>query len=350
MPPALQGSTTPTVVTPASGISIIEKQPGAHDDVPVQQYPPPISLTYRGDGGSVNAIGGNNGGGGGYNLHGATGTPYVREWSSNRPKTIWGGRNPESYDRGLLSNGPKCITPILDPRPGASMRDVKIMTRTLFIGNLTNTTTTDMVRTAFASHARVRVCGATINAIKNTGFVKLYTREEAHAAKDAMNKFLIDGAPLTVGWGCGFGPREHFTYATGETAYPVTEMTDADRKAILGARFGGGCADGGYLIEEPDIQDPYEFSEGGNSGRGNFSRGGGASGRSGGSTSYRGHRGGGGGYDRDRYGRGDGRDRSRSRSRSRSPPRRGRGGSGGRDRYDDRDGRDRADKKRSRWA
>ncbi|KAI8609358.1 hypothetical protein BC830DRAFT_1044602, partial [Chytriomyces sp. MP71] len=102
-----------------------------------------------------------------------------------------------------------------------------------------------------------RVAGCNINPVKLSAFVKMYTREEAATAHRVMNHVPVDGALLRVSanmfWGCGFGPKEHFKYDTGETLFPIAEMSDADKKSIQEAKYGGGPIQGSVLVEEPDI-------------------------------------------------------------------------------------------------
>ncbi|KAJ3237348.1 hypothetical protein HDU81_009570 [Chytriomyces hyalinus] len=293
---------------------IVEKQNNSYGDASHQhqQYPPPVSLT----------------------------TTYVQHsWAPFRPKTIWGGRNPEKYIPELVAKGPSNFKPFQDPTAGGNANVLRILSRTLFVGGLRPETSVETLRAAFIQHANVRVAGANINPNKLTGFVKTYTREEAVQAREIMNQVPVDGTLLRVSWGCGFGPKEHFKYETGETAFPVAEMSEADKKAIGQARYGGGRPiQGGLIIEEPDIPDDvYESAGAGSAGFGSSGRG-----RGGGGF----HRGSRGGSDVDRrFGdrKGGRRSDDDEYDDRRSSSRRSDGDGG----YRERDDRE---KKRSRWG
>lgn len=58
-------------------------------------------------------------------------------------------------------------------------------------------------------------------------------------------------------WGVGFGPRDCSDYATGVSVIPIHKLTEADRKWILTAPYGGSGGrpiESGMSIEEPDIE------------------------------------------------------------------------------------------------
>lgn len=58
-------------------------------------------------------------------------------------------------------------------------------------------------------------------------------------------------------WGVGFGPRDCSDYQTGISVIPIGRLTDADRKWLLSAEFGGTGGkpiEGQMVVEEPDIE------------------------------------------------------------------------------------------------
>ncbi|RKO84489.1 hypothetical protein BDK51DRAFT_5186, partial [Blyttiomyces helicus] len=55
-----------------------------------------------------------------------------------------------------------------------------------------------------------------------------------------------------MGWGCGYGPKDYFDYQTGETLFPLANMSESDRRWISGSTRGGGPIEGGTVVEEPD--------------------------------------------------------------------------------------------------
>lgn len=58
-------------------------------------------------------------------------------------------------------------------------------------------------------------------------------------------------------WGVGFGPRDCSDYQTGISVIPIDRLTDADRKWMLTAEYGGSGGkpiEEGLCVEEPDIE------------------------------------------------------------------------------------------------
>lgn len=58
-------------------------------------------------------------------------------------------------------------------------------------------------------------------------------------------------------WGVGFGPRDCSDYQSGISCIPIERLTDADRKWMLSAEYGGtgGKSIEPYMVvEEPDIE------------------------------------------------------------------------------------------------
>src|SRR5689334_10837894 len=58
-------------------------------------------------------------------------------------------------------------------------------------------------------------------------------------------------------WGVGFGPRDCSDYQSGVSIIPIHKLTEADRKWMLTAPFGGSGGrpiETGLCVEEPDIE------------------------------------------------------------------------------------------------
>jgi protein NRD1 len=58
-------------------------------------------------------------------------------------------------------------------------------------------------------------------------------------------------------WGVGFGPRDCSDYQSGISVIPIHKLTEADRKWMLTAPFGGSGGRPivtGLCVEEPDIE------------------------------------------------------------------------------------------------
>lgn len=103
----------------------------------------------------------------------------------------------------------------------------------------------------------------------------MLTRKDAEAAKVNMEDNRHLEVPLRVSccihffpeysftnllqtrWGVGFGPRDCSDYATGVSIIPIPKLTEADRKWMLTAPYGGSGGrpiEAGLCVEEPDIE------------------------------------------------------------------------------------------------
>ncbi|KAJ3038630.1 hypothetical protein HDV00_000474 [Rhizophlyctis rosea] len=131
---------------------------------------------------------------------------------------------------------------------------MKILSRTVYVGGITQDISKEEVRDLFENVARVD--SVTVNYPKFNAFVKLLTRAEADLIREKFNKFMFKGSMLKMGWGCGYGPKEFFDYSTGETLFPLVRMTDSDKRHISATTRGGGPIQGGTVVEEPDVNFP----------------------------------------------------------------------------------------------
>ncbi|KAI8909327.1 hypothetical protein DFJ77DRAFT_118225 [Powellomyces hirtus] len=147
-----------------------------------------------------------------------------------------------------------CMPGFIDP---ALPKDfMKILTRTVYVGGITPGITKEQVRDLFETIARVDT--VTVNYPKFNAFVKLLTRAEADLIKERFHKYMFNGTMLKMGWGCGYGPKEFFDYASGETLFPMARMTDVERRTISQSPRGGGMIEGGMVVEEPDFGWPQK--------------------------------------------------------------------------------------------
>ncbi|KAL1311109.1 hypothetical protein AAFC00_001314 [Neodothiora populina] len=170
-----------------------------------------------------------------------------------RQRTPPGARNGfQDVPQAAAVPGPKWtdIDPTLPPG------HLKVLSRTLFVGGATGTEAE--LRAIFARFGQVQTCIA--NEDKRHAFVKMATRNDAVAAKSAMETMrdpdVLSKARQTK-WGVGFGPRECCDYATGISVIPIDTLTDADHKWMLTAEFGGTGGrpiESGLVVEEPDIE------------------------------------------------------------------------------------------------
>lgn len=137
--------------------------------------------------------------------------------------------------------------------PSLPKDSIRVYSRTLFVGGVT--CSEDELRRIFSAHGRVQTC--IVNIDKRHAFVKMLTREEAIRAKEAMEHYRTDSMQLRTRWGVGYGPRDCSDYGTGVSVIPIGRLTDADRKWMLSAPYGGSGGEeikGGLTVEEPDIE------------------------------------------------------------------------------------------------
>ncbi|UKZ81983.1 hypothetical protein TrVFT333_009764 [Trichoderma virens FT-333] len=130
---------------------------------------------------------------------------------------------------------------------------IKVLSRTLFVGGVTCSETE--LRNIFGRYGTVQTC--IVNKDKRHAFVKMLTRQDAVRAKDAMEDARGLEYPLRTRWGVGFGPRDCSDYSTGISVIPIHKLTDADRKWMLTAPYGGSGGrpiETGLCVEEPDIE------------------------------------------------------------------------------------------------
>ncbi|GAP87948.1 putative NRD1 protein [Rosellinia necatrix] len=168
------------------------------------------------------------------------------------------GRGAEYRQRSPPGRRGRSPTPPQDfPRSGAKWTDIdrslpqghiKVLSRTLFVGGVTCSEAE--LRSVFGRHGQVQTC--IVNKDKRHAFVKMVTRRDAVHAKEAM-----ESGNFRTRWGVGFGPRDCSDYQTGISIIPISKLTEADRKWMLTAEFGGSGGrqiETGLVVEEPDIE------------------------------------------------------------------------------------------------
>ncbi|KAL3417674.1 RNA-binding protein [Phlyctema vagabunda] len=136
---------------------------------------------------------------------------------------------------------------------------IKVLSRTLFVGGV-NSSESEL-RKVFSKLGTVQTC--IVNKEKRHAFVKMVSRQDAVIAKEAMENYKpmdsqTKGRTFNqTKWGVGFGPRDCSDYTTGISVVPIARLTDADRKWIVSAEYGGtgGKPIEPYMVvEEPDIE------------------------------------------------------------------------------------------------
>ncbi|PFH56649.1 hypothetical protein XA68_16197 [Ophiocordyceps unilateralis] len=130
---------------------------------------------------------------------------------------------------------------------------IRVLSRTLFVGGVTCTEAD--LRNIFTRFGTVQTC--IVNKEKRHAFVKMLTRKDAVNAKDSTEDTRNMELPLRTRWGVGYGPRDCSDYATGISVIPIHKLTEADRKWMLTAPYGGSGGrpiESGLCVEEPDIE------------------------------------------------------------------------------------------------
>lgn len=136
---------------------------------------------------------------------------------------------------------------------------IRVLSRTLFVGGANGSEAE--LHQVFSQFGEVQSCLP--NREKRHAFVKMTRHRTAVEAKHGMEQLqqANDKATMSVArqtkWGVGFGPRECFNYATGESVIPISKLTDADVKWLHTAEYGGignMPITHGQVIEEPDIE------------------------------------------------------------------------------------------------
>jgi protein NRD1 len=131
-----------------------------------------------------------------------------------------------------------------------------VLSRTLFVGGVKTTETS--LKAFFGQFGTVQ--SVIVNHEKRHAFLKMITHAEALATRQAVASYpeseyrhLFE----RVNWAVGFGPTKYADYNVGESVIPIDTLTDADRKWMVTAEFGGtGGQDivQGMIVEEPDIE------------------------------------------------------------------------------------------------
>jgi protein NRD1 len=131
---------------------------------------------------------------------------------------------------------------------------INVSSRTIFIGGVPPSMNEHQLVQTLKPYAEVQ--SVIINTARKHAFVKVYSRNEADQVIQAFSVSHPSG--LRARWGVGFGPRDCCNYQTGVSTIPIQRLTDADKKWIVSAQWGGSTPDlplqPGLFVEEPDIE------------------------------------------------------------------------------------------------
>lgn len=157
--------------------------------------------------------------------------------------------SPPRQDAALPPPGPKLVE--WDYSIGQG--NIKVLSRTLFVGGVTSSEA--HLRSLFSKFGVVQTC--IVNVDKRHAFIKMINRRDAMNARDGMETYKSGDMQLRTRWGVGFGPRDCSDYQTGISVIPIERLTEADRKWMLTAEYGGTGGkpiESGMVVEEPDIE------------------------------------------------------------------------------------------------
>lgn len=152
-------------------------------------------------------------------------------------------------DVNLPPPGPKLI----EWDYSIGQNNIKVLSRTLFVGGVTSSE--PQLRALFNQFGLVQTC--IVNTDKRHAFIKMISRQDAVQARDGMESYRSGEMQLRTRWGVGFGPRDCSDYQTGVSIIPIDRLTEADRKWMVTAEYGGTggrTIESGMVVEEPDIE------------------------------------------------------------------------------------------------
>ncbi|EEA22927.1 hypothetical protein EYB25_005696 [Talaromyces marneffei] len=192
-------------------------------------------------------------------------SPVYGEYGGDSPSRRGGRRNdyrqrsppgrrrrspsPPQKDVSLPPPGPKLVE--WDYSIGQG--NIKVLSRTLFVGGVT--APESHLRALFNQYGVVQTC--IVNVDKRHAFIKMINRRDAMNAREGMETYKSGDMQLRTRWGVGFGPRDCSDYQTGISVIPIERLTEADRKWMLTAEYGGTGGkpiESGMVVEEPDIE------------------------------------------------------------------------------------------------
>ncbi|KTW26129.1 hypothetical protein T552_03023 [Pneumocystis carinii B80] len=139
--------------------------------------------------------------------------------------------------------------------PSVPEDTIKVLSRTLFVGGITQSITQEELLRMFSCYGDVQSC--IVNYAARHAFIKMYKRKDAEAACANLETIIHGDVIIRTKWGVGFGPRDCSNYTIGISLIPLRRLTEADRRWCVSAGWGGTGGrplEGGFVMEEPDIE------------------------------------------------------------------------------------------------
>ncbi|ODV62862.1 Nrd1 complex RNA-binding subunit ASCRUDRAFT_31321 [Ascoidea rubescens DSM 1968] len=140
-----------------------------------------------------------------------------------------------------------------DPRLPSGL--IKVLSRTVFIGGVPPSMNEKGLADILRPYAEVQ--SVILNSERKHAFVKVYSRKEAENVLASFSKNSNPNLSLRTRWGVGFGPRDCCDYQHGVSIIPLARLTDADKRWMVKAQWGGTGGKElvpGVVVEEPDIE------------------------------------------------------------------------------------------------
>ncbi|VEU22653.1 DEKNAAC103386 [Brettanomyces naardenensis] len=187
----------------------------------------------------------NNGNNGGYSALGRRRERSPRRNPNPKPTHVEGEQNVPSN-----SHYRERHTSIDPNLPSGT---IGVYSRTIFIGGVPHNM--DEVQLAQILRPYAEVQSVILNSERKHAFVKVYSRPEAEQVIQAFSVSHPSG--LRARWGVGFGPRDCCDYQSGVSTIPISRLTDADKRWVVSAEWGGTGGQPlqpGITVEEPDIE------------------------------------------------------------------------------------------------
>lgn len=182
-------------------------------------------------------------------------SPRGRRSPDYRSRSPRGYRSPSPpgriYPRATVEKRPKSVS--RDPTVPSGC--IRVLSRTLFVGGVPSHMSEEKLISIFEQCCPVQ--SVIMNKDKRCAFVKVYYRSDAEVIKNTMETYSEEDFTLRCRWGVGFGPRDCCEYSSGVSTIPIDRLTDADKRWVTTAEYGGTGGqrlEDNLVIEEPDIE------------------------------------------------------------------------------------------------